>query len=61
LEWRAWARIRGGDLGIGPQRQDFHASFIAFHAEQRRKSDATLADFMMPWITEEPVHEEDED
>lgn len=55
-----WATIRGGSLGVGPQRQDFHTAWLAFHAQPRGK-DATLADFMMPWIDTEPVHNEDDD
>jgi hypothetical protein len=54
-----WASIRGGTLGIGPQRQDFHTAWVAFHSQQRQG--ATLADYMMPWISIEPVAEEDDD
>jgi hypothetical protein len=57
----SWASIRGGSLGVGPQRQDFHAAWIAFHSQQRSR-DATLVDYMMPWISIESVaEEEDED
>jgi hypothetical protein len=56
-----WAYIRGGTLGIGPQRQDFYTSFLAMHS-QPRQQDTTLADFSMPWISTEPEAEDsDED